>query len=135
MKREASQRGIPDLKVGMLNYAWRDAYGEEAPGCLAIPKRLRTSEQIEPGNFDIGRYFDPADHLHADSTTLGGLPRNPRGHAGHEAYAAQWGTVAIVGLDAIMLRDSFGCRFLTSAPARGDLWRQPRNAFTRPPMR
>jgi hypothetical protein len=110
MKREASRRGTTELKVGMLNYAWRDAYGEEAPWVHRHPEAFTKIEQIEPGNFSVGRYFDPAARLHADATALGGLPHGiSEGMPVHEAYAAQWGSMSrALGLDAIMLRDSFG---------------------------
>jgi hypothetical protein len=110
MKHEAARRGITELKVGMLNYAWRDAYGEEAAWVHRHPEAFTRIEQIEPGNFSVGRYFDPAAHLHADATALGGLPHGiSDGMPVHEAYAAQWGSISrALGLDAIMLRDSFG---------------------------
>src|SRR5437764_9809071 len=110
MKREAARRGITDLKVGMLNYAWRDAYGEEAPWVNRHPEAFTAISQIQPGNFSVGRYFDPAAPLHADATRLGGLPHGiAEGTPVHQAYAAQWGNLSrALGLDAIMLRDSFG---------------------------
>ncbi len=110
LKTEADRRGITGLRVGMLNYAWRDAYGEEAAWVYRHPEAFTQIEQIEPGNFSVGRYFDPAARLHADATALGGLPHGIReGMPVHEAYAAQWGSMSrALGLDAIMLRDSFG---------------------------
>ena len=110
MKREAARRGITELKVGMLNYAWRDAYGEEALWVKRHPEAFTAVAQIEPGNFSIGRYFDPAALLHADAAPLGGFPHGiPEGTPAHQAYAAQWGSLShALGLDAIMLRDSFG---------------------------
>ncbi len=110
MKREAARRGITELKVGMLNYAWRDAYGEEAPWVKRHPEAFTAIGQIQPGNFSVGRYFDPAALLHADPKPLGGLPHGiAEGTPVHRAYAAQWGSLSrAIGLDAIMLRDSFG---------------------------
>ena len=110
MKQEAARRGISDLKVGMLNYAWRDAYGEEAPWVRRHPEAFTAIHPIQPGNFSVGRYFDPAARLHADPAPLGGLPQGiPEGMPVHQAYAAQWGSLSrALGLDAIMLRDSFG---------------------------
>ena len=137
MKREASQRGITELKVGMLNYAWRDAYGEDLARVLSPSRAFTHIEQIEPGNFSVGRYFDPAARLHADSTALGGLPRGiSEGMPFDEAYAAQWGSMSrALGLDAIMLRDSFGMPVPNQrAGPWGPLARTP-DAFTRPPMR
>lgn len=109
LKLEAAQRDIPGLKVGMLNYAWTNAYGEEAAWVRRHPEAF-TKTSRNPDNFDIGRYFDPANHLHADAATLGGLPHGiPEDMPVTEAYAAQWGSLSrSVGLDAIMLRDSFG---------------------------
>ena len=110
LKKEAAQRGIAGLKVGMLNYAWTNAYGEEAAWVRRHPEAFTKPAPIQPENFDVGSYFDPAARLHADPTPLGGLPhgiveRTPV----HRAYAAQWGSISrSLGLDAIMLRDSFG---------------------------
>ena len=110
LKQEAARRGISDFKVGMLNYAWRDAYGEEAAWVGRHPEAFTKPAHIEGNNFDVGRYFDPAARLHADTTALGGLPHGiAEGLAVHAAYAAQWGSMSrALGLDAIMLRDSFG---------------------------
>lgn len=110
LKSEADRRGISSLRVGMLNYAWRDAYGEEAVWVHRHPEAFTKVEQIAPGNFSVGRYFDPAARLHADATELGGLQHGiSEGMPVHEAYAAQWGSMSrALGLDAIMLRDSFG---------------------------
>ena len=110
MKREAARRGIAQLKVGMLNYAWRDAYGEEAPWVRRHPEAFSPIAQIQPDNFSVGRYFDPAALMHTDPRPLGGLPHGiAEGTPVHKAYAAQWGSLSrALGLDAIMLRDSFG---------------------------
>jgi hypothetical protein len=110
LKSEAERHGITELKVGMLNYAWRDAYGEEAAWVHRHPEAFTQIEEIAPGNFSVGRYFDPAARLHADATALGGLPHGiSEGIRVHAAYAAQWGSMSrALGLDAIMLRDSFG---------------------------
>lgn len=110
MKREAARRSITELKVGMLNYAWRDAYGEEAPWVKAHPEAFTQISKIQPDNFSVGLYFDPAARLHTDPKPLGGLPHGiEEGTPVHQAYAAQWGSLSrALGLDAIMLRDSFG---------------------------
>lgn len=110
MKREATRRGIIQLKVGILNYAWRDAYGEEAPWVRRHPEAFTPIARIQPDNFSVGRYFDPAALMHTDPRPLGGLPHGiAEGTPVHEAYAAQWGSLSrALGLDAIMLRDSFG---------------------------
>ncbi len=110
MKREATRRGITGVKVGMLNYAWTDAYGEVAPWVKHHPEAFAKIAQIQPDNFSVGRYFDPGARLHADANPLGGLPHGiSEGLTVHQAYAAQWGSLSReLGLDAIMLRDSFG---------------------------
>ena len=74
MKQEAARRGITGLKVGMLNYAWTDAYGEVAPWVRRHPEAFTKIAQIQPDNFSVGRYFDPDARLHADTNPLGGLP-------------------------------------------------------------
>ncbi len=110
LKQEAARRHITGLKVGMLNYAWTHAYGEEAPWVRRHPEAFTKPAQIQPDNFNVGRYFDPEARLHADSSSLGGLPHGiVEGMPVHQAYAAQWGSMSrSLGLDAIMLRDSFG---------------------------
>jgi len=109
LKQEAARRGISDLKVGMLNYAWTNAYGEEAAWVRRHPEAFSKTSK-NPDTFDIGRYFDPGAQLHADATRLGGLPHGiTEGMPVYAAYAAQWGSLSkSVGLDAVMLRDSFG---------------------------
>lgn len=106
LKAEAARHGITDLKVGMLNFAWPDAYGEVAPWARKHPEAFR-NPALGNGRF---RYFDPAARLHADPVPLGGLPHGiAEAMPAHEAYAAQWGSLSrALGLDAIMLRDSFG---------------------------
>ncbi|MGP8270456.1 MAG: hypothetical protein ACLQLH_10345 [Terracidiphilus sp.] len=110
IKREAARRGISGFKVGMLNYAWTDAYGEEAAWVSRHPEAFTKPAPSLPLDQEPNRYFDPAAHLHADSTLLGGLPDGiAEGMPVHRAYAAQWGSISrALGLDAIMLRDSFG---------------------------
>ena len=110
LKEEAARRGITGFKVGMLNYASTDAYGEAAPWAGRHPEAFTKGTPAPSENFEVGRFFDPAARLHADSSPLGGLPHGiAEGTPVHEAYAAQWGSLSrSVGLDAIMLRDSFG---------------------------
>jgi len=110
LKNEAAQRDIAGLKVGMLNYAWTNAYGEEAAWVRRHPEAFTKPASGQPGSSDVGRYFDPAARLHADPTPVGGLPHGiVEGTPVHQAYSAQWGSMSrSLGLDAIMLRDSFG---------------------------
>ena len=110
LKQQAARRGVTDLKVGMLNYAWTNAYGEEADWARRHPEAFTKPAHLGGGNFDAGPYFDPAARLHADPTPLGGLPHGiAEGLPVYRAYAAQWGSISrSLGLDAIMLRDSFG---------------------------
>jgi hypothetical protein len=108
LKQEAARRDITGLKVGMLNFAWTKAYGEEAAWVRRHPEAF-----TEPDNCCVSKvrdYFDPAAHLHADTTPLGGLPHGiVEGTPVYQAYAAQWGSLSqSLGMDAIMLRDSFG---------------------------
>ncbi len=109
LRAEASKRGIPELKVGLLNYAWTDAYGEVASWARRHPEAF-TAPHARRGSWSPGSYFDPAAKLHADATRLGGLPQGiPEGMPVHRAYAEQWGSLSkAAGLDAVMLRDSFG---------------------------
>ena len=110
IKREAARRGISGFKVGMLNYASADAYGEVAAWVGRQPEAFTKPAPSLPLDQDADRYFDPAAHLHADPTPLGGLPHGiAEGMLVHQAYAAQWGSISrALGLDAIMLRASFG---------------------------
>jgi hypothetical protein len=121
LKQEAARRGISGFKVGMLNYAWTNAYGEEAAWVGKHPEAFTNPTWVQPGNFGVGRYFDPGARLHADPTPLGGLPHGiVEGTPVHQAYAAQWGSLSrSLSLDAVMLRDSFG----TPVPyQRGGPW-------------
>ncbi len=110
LRAEAARRGIPGFKVGMLNYAWTHAYGEEAAWVRRHREAFTRFRPESSGGSDFSPYFDPNARLHADSAKSGGLPKGiPDGMPVHEAYAAQWGSLSkTVGLDALMLRDSFG---------------------------
>ncbi len=110
IKQEAARRGIAGFKVGMLNYASVDAYGEVANWVGRHPEVFTKPTPSLPLDYPADRYFDPAANLHADPTPLGGLPHGiAEGMPVHRAYAAQWGSISrALGLDAIMLRDSFG---------------------------
>lgn len=121
LRSEADRRGIPSFKVGMLNYAWTNAYGEEAQWAKRHPEAFAKLSFSNPGTFNPGRYFDPGARLHSDSQILGGLLHGiAEGTPAHLAYAAQWGSLSkAVQLDAIMLRDSFG---VPLAYQRGGPW-------------
>lgn len=110
IKAEGARAGIPDFKVGILNYAWTNAYGEVAAWVKRHPEAFTKPATPEGTNWDAGSYFDPGALLHADAAPLGGMPGGiPEGMPVHQAYAAQWGSLSrALGLDAIMLRDSFG---------------------------
>jgi hypothetical protein len=110
LRAEGLRVGVPGFKVGMLNYAWTNAYGEEAAWVKRHPEAFTKPAPAEGPSFDPGSYFDPGALLHADAAPLGGLPAGiTEGMPVHSAYAAQWGSLShAVGLDAIMLRDSFG---------------------------
>jgi len=110
LKKEADRRGIGGFKVGMLNYAWTNAYGETATWAKLHPEAFTQIRSSQGDNFSVGRFFDPGATLHADASPLGGLVNGiTEGMPVHAAYAAQWGSLSrALGLDAIMLRDSFG---------------------------
>jgi hypothetical protein len=110
LREEAAARGITGFKVGMLNYAWTNAYGEVAAWVRRHPEAFTAYPSPPPGGSPFSPYFDPNARLHADAARLGGLPNGiPEGMLVHQAYAAQWGSLSkTVGLDALMLRDSFG---------------------------
>jgi hypothetical protein len=110
VRETAAKRGIANFKVGSLTYGWTNAYGEVAPWVKRHPEAFTSAKSTPPGTFDVGAIFDPGARLHADSPKLGGLPNGiPEGMPVHEAFAKQWGALSkTVGLDAIMLRDSFG---------------------------
>ena len=110
LRTEAHGRGIRGFKVGSLAYAWDNAYGEVAPWAKLHPEAF-TSWQFQRGSDqESGRFFDPGAKLKGDSTRLGGFTGGiPDQMPVHEAFANQWGSLSkTVGLDAIMLRDSFG---------------------------
>ncbi len=110
LREEAGQRGISGFKVGMLNYAWTNAYGEVPAWVRRHPEAFTPHPVLPSGGSPFSPYFNPTARLHADSAKLGGLPKGiPEGMTVHAAYAAQWGSLSkAVGLDALMLRDSFG---------------------------
>jgi hypothetical protein len=110
LKAEGARNGVPDFKVGILNYAWTDAYGEVAAWVKRHPEAFTKPQPPKGAGWDAGNYFDPGALLHADPAPLGGLPHGiAEGMPVHQAYAAQWGSLSrALGLDAIMLRDSFG---------------------------
>ena len=110
LREEAAKRGITEFKVGVLNYAWTHAYGEEAAWVRRHREAFTAFQPASSGGSDFSPYFNPNARLHVDPARLGGLPKGiPEGMPVHEAYAAQWGSLSkTVGLDAIMLRDSFG---------------------------
>ena len=110
LRDEATRRGISGFKVGMLNYAWTHAYGEEAAWVRRHREAFTAWKSLPPGGSSLSPYFDPNAKLHADPKRLGGLPKGiPEGMPVHVAYAKQWGSLSkAVGLEALMLRDSFG---------------------------
>jgi hypothetical protein len=110
LRDEAARRGIAGFKVGSLAYAWDDAYGEIAPWARRHPEAFTAWRFKRWDEAQSGRFFDPGAALHRDTARLGGLPQGiAEGMPVHEAFAAQWGSVSkAAGLDAIMLRDSFG---------------------------
>jgi hypothetical protein len=107
---QGARAGIPGFKVGILNYAWTNAYGEVAAWAKRHPEAFARAEPPPGSSFDAGSYFDPGALLHADAVQLGGMRGGiPEGMPVHQAYAAQWGSLSrALGIDAIMLRDSFG---------------------------
>ena len=110
LRSEGAKRQIAGFKVGSLVYAWNDAYGEVAPWAKRHPEAFSTWAFTRDGQHASGNYFDPAATLHQDSARLGGLLHGiAEGTPVHTAFAAQWGSLSrATGLEAIMLRDSFG---------------------------
>ena len=110
IRLEAAKRGITNFKVGSLAYAWDDAYGEIAPWAKRHPEAFSTWQFTRDGQKQSGKFFDAANVLHHDASQLGGLPNGiQEGMPVYQAFAAQWGSLSrAVGLDAIILRDSFG---------------------------
>jgi hypothetical protein len=105
----AAKHGIDSFKVGSLVYAWDNAYGEVAPWARHHPEAFTAVTNAE-GKAFAPRYFNPANALHADPTPLGSMPHGiTEGMPVHAAFASQWGSLSrAAGLDALMLRDSFG---------------------------
>jgi hypothetical protein len=115
LKEEAARRNVSAFKVGMLNLAWTNGYGEgrfDGAWSSKHQEAFTPCAPVDPPRFfmSLGRYFDPGALLHADPTPMGGLPNGiTEGMPVHQAYAAQWGSMSrALGLDAIMFRDSFG---------------------------
>jgi hypothetical protein len=109
MRATAEVHGIRSFKVGSLVYAWDNAYGEVTPWAKRHPEAFTSVTNSERKVFPP-RFFDPANTLHADPTPLGSMPRGLKeGMSVHAAFATQWGSLSrATGLDALMLRDSFG---------------------------
>ncbi len=111
LRDTGAKRGIPNFKVGTLTYGWTRAYGELAPWAEQHPEAfVSILAGIQKGAYKRGPVFNPGALLHADPRHLGGLPNGiPEGMPAYRAFAAQWGSLSkTVGLDAVMLRDSFG---------------------------
>ena len=111
LRATATKRGIRDFKVGSLTYGWTRAYGELAPWAEHHPEAfVPVTAGIQKGAYKRGPIFDPGASLHVDPRPLGGLPSGiPEGMRAYRAFSAQWGNLSqAIGLDAIMLRDSFG---------------------------
>jgi hypothetical protein len=112
LRAGGEQRGIPGFKVATLCYAWTNAYGEIAPFAKRHPEAWTawgTAAGDDP-TVNLNSYFDPGKTLHADGGKFAALPKGiPEGMSVHTAFTAQWGALSkSVGLDGIMLRDSFG---------------------------
>jgi hypothetical protein len=98
--------------VATLCYAWNNAYGEIAPFAKRHPEAWTawgTAAGDDP-TVNLNSYFDPGKVFHADGGKFAALPKGiQEGTAVHAAFTAQWGALSkSVGLDGIMLRDSFG---------------------------
>jgi hypothetical protein len=111
LRETGVNRGISGFKVGSLTYGWTRAYGELAPWAAQHPEAfVSILPGIQKGAYKRGPVFDPGASLHADPQPLGGLPAGiPESMPAYQAFSAQWGNLSkAIGLDAIMLRDSFG---------------------------
>jgi hypothetical protein len=106
---EGARRGITEFKVGLMNYAWTNAYGE-VPAWIRRHPEAFSPLKANPNGWSPGPYFDPAANLHADPHPAAAWPQGmPEGTSVHLAYAQQWGSLSqAIGLDALMLRNSFG---------------------------
>lgn len=109
MRATAEKHGIHSFKVGSLVYAWNNAYGEVTPWAKRHPEAF-TAVTGSDGKHFAPQFFNPANTLHADPTPLGSMPHGlSEGITAHTAFAAQWGSLSrAAGLNALMLRDSFG---------------------------
>ncbi len=109
LRQEGARRGIRNFKAGTFTYASTQSYGSTAPWYHRHPEAFTHSKPTIPGTYSI-TYFDPSANLHRDPRPLGGLPNGiPEGMPVHEAFALQWGSLShVLGIDALMLRDSFG---------------------------
>lgn len=123
LRVEGRKRGVDDFKVGTLVYAWEWAYGEIAPWVKRHPESFSARVPKVPGRAYVRayRYFDPSNKLKADTEKYAAYPGGyPEGTLVYEAFSNQWGSLSkATGLDALMLRDSFG--FMVPYSRRGRL--------------
>jgi hypothetical protein len=109
LRKEGSRRGISAFRVATLTVGQDGAYGEKAAFAVAHPEAWTKWSELAPGALASSSHLDPNALLRADTSVRAGFPRGlPDNTPVARAFARQWGALSrSVGLDGIMLRDSF----------------------------
>jgi hypothetical protein len=109
LRSEGARRGVSDFRVATLTVGQDGAYGEKASFAIAHPEAWTQWSELAPGALASSSHFDPNARLRADATRRAGFPSGwPADTPLSRAFALQWGALSrSVGLDGIMLRDSF----------------------------
>lgn len=109
LRSEGARRGVAGFRVATLAVGQDGAYGEKASFAVAHPEAWTKWSELAPGALASSSHLDPNATLRADATPRGGFREGwPAGTPVSRAFARQWGALSrSVGLDGIMLRDSF----------------------------
>ena len=109
MRQQGRLRGVENFRVATLAVGQDGAYGEKASFAVAHPEAWARWSELAPGALASSSHLDPNALLRADSKVRAGFPNGwPANTLMSRAFARQWGSLSrSVGLDGIMLRDSF----------------------------
>ena len=109
LRQEGSRRGVDAFRVATLVTGGDGAYGEPSVFARAHPEAWTKWAELAPGALASSSHFDPNARLRADMTARAAFPAGwPADTLASHAFARQWGAISrAIGLDGIMLRDSF----------------------------